>query len=126
MDSNTLEGRKAQIEETMDSGEFFLSGMRTRISNLQTKRDSLKAVLSGLEAEERALKLKQTKLKGLQISQDSRHRQENESTKSEFRHSEELLWASKLDKEEKFRKLELDVETIKKKKGIISSQPISL
>ena len=126
MDANTLEGRKAQIEETMDSGEFFLSGMRTRISNLQTKRDSLKAVLSGLEAEERALRLKQTKLKGLQISQDLRHRQETESTKSEFRSSEELLWASKLDKEEKLKKLEIDVETLKKKKGIIPSQQTSL
>lgn len=125
MDANTLEGRKATIEETIDSGEFFLAGIRARVSNLQTKRDSLKSTFSALESEERSLKLRHTKLKGLQISQDLRHRQEREATKAEFRTSEDLLLASKLDKAEKLKRLEVDLASLRKKKGLVNQPSLS-
>lgn len=125
MDANTLEGRKATIEETMDSGEFFLSGIRTRVKNLQIKRDSLKSAFSALEAEERTLKLKHTKLKGLQLSQDLRHRQERDAMRAEVRSSEDLLLASKLDKAEKLKRLEVDLGSLKKRKGLLSHPSLS-
>jgi hypothetical protein len=121
---SSLEGRKAMIEETMDSGEFFLSSLRNRVSNLQSKRDALRATLNELTSEERTLKVRQNTLNGLKISQDLRHRQDMEAVKSEFHASEELLWASKMDKEEKLRKLEADVIALRKRKGLIDGSNI--
>jgi hypothetical protein len=118
MNDSSLEGRKAMIEEAIDSGEFFLSSLRNRVGNLQTKRDSLRSILGELQAEERSLKVKETKLNGLKISQDLRHRQELESAKADFKSSEELLWASKLEKEDKLKRLESELISLRKRKGL--------
>lgn len=66
---DTLDGRKAQLADTIDSGEFFLSQMRTKIEAMNTKRDSLKVTLAALEQEEKNFRIKQSKLNGLLISQ---------------------------------------------------------
>lgn len=123
--SATLEERKTFIEETMDSAEFFLSNLRNRLSNLQSKRDVLRSTLNELEAEEKSLKVKKNTLSGLKLSQDSRHRQDMEALKSELNSAQELLWASKIDKEEKLRRVEADVIALRKRKGIIPEDPSS-
>jgi hypothetical protein len=124
-DQSSLEGRRALIEEAMDSGEFFLSSIRNRVDTLQSKRDALRATLNDLHSEERSLKVTENMLKGLKISQDLRHRQEVERIKSEFKMSEELLWASKLEKEEKLKKLEVDVAALRRRKGLAERPSLS-
>lgn len=119
MDESQLDGRKAIFEEAMDSGEFFLSGLRVRISQLQTKRDILKSQLTSLESEERALKVQQNKITGVLLSQEMRNRNELESLKAEFQTSEELLWASRLEKEDKCKKLEIEIESMRRKRGLV-------
>lgn len=118
MDSIHLDGRKAIIEEAMDSGEFFLSGLRQRISGLQSRRDGLKSLLNSLESEERVLRVQHNKVQGALLSQDQRHRQEMEVLKSEFKTSEEVLWASRMEKEEKCRKLEIEIDSIRRRRGL--------
>lgn len=124
-DQASLEGKRALIEETMDSGEFFLSSIRNRVDTLQAKRDSLRAALNELHNEERSLKVTENRLKGLKLSQDLRHRQEVERMKSEFKMSEELLWASKLEREEKLRKLDADLSALRRRKGLAERPSLS-
>ncbi len=64
-----LDDRKILLAESIDSGEFFLSQLRQKLTALQNKRNSLKATLVSLESEERSLKVKHSKLNGLSISQ---------------------------------------------------------
>ncbi len=121
---SSLEGRKAIIEETIDSGEFFLSNLRNRVSNLQAKRDALRATLSELTAEERSLKVRENTLNGLKISRDMQHRQDMEALKSQYKSVEELLWASTIEKQEKLAKFEADVITLRRRKGLIEGSNI--
>ncbi len=65
----TLEGRMAQLADSIDSGEFFLSQMRLKIETLTAKRDTMKSASAMLEQEEKNLRIKQSKLNGLLISQ---------------------------------------------------------
>ena len=64
-----LDDKKVLLAESIDSGEFFLSQLRQKVSTLQNKRNTLKSTLNALEAEERSLKVKHSKLNGLSISQ---------------------------------------------------------
>lgn len=118
MNDESLTGRKTQIEESMDSAEFFLSGIRQKIGILQAKRDGLKSTLNSLESEERSLKVKMNKLQGLMISQELRNRQDLEHARAQFKSSEELLWSSRVEKEDKCKKLETDIEAMRKKRGL--------
>jgi hypothetical protein len=120
MNDDSLDERRTRIEQSIDSGEFFLSGLKQKLSLLQAKRDALKSTLNGLESEERNLKVKQNKLQGLLISQDSRQKREIEDAKAQYKSSEELLWASRFEKEEKCKKLALDIESIRKRRGLAS------
>ena len=125
MEATSVDGRRALIEESRDSAEFFLSGVKTRISQLQSKRDALRSRLNTLESEERSLKVRQNKLKGISISQELRHRQERDVIESSFKASEELMWASKLEKEDKCRRLEVEVESLKRKRGLVNRPSLS-
>ena len=69
MDSESLDNRRILLEESMDSGEFFLSQLRQRVETLQKKRDSLLSALNGVESEEKTLRIEQNKLQGLLLSQ---------------------------------------------------------
>jgi hypothetical protein len=64
-----LDDKRTLLAESIDSGEFFLSQLRQKITALQARRNTLRASLSTLETEERSLKVKQSKLNGLSISQ---------------------------------------------------------
>ena len=109
----------------MDSGEFYLSGLRQKIAQLRAKRDSVKSTLGSLESEEQSLKVKLNKLQGLLLSQDLRNRQDLEAMKAHFKSAEELLWASRLEKEEKCKKLELDIESMKRKRTLAAKPSLS-
>ena len=117
---NELDGRRTLLAESIDSGEFFLSQLRQKISSLEAKRNNLKAALSTIEAEEKALKVKHSKLNGLVLSQDFKLKKELETTKFEFKAAEELIWESRLEKEQKCKKLEMDIENLKRKRGLVS------
>ena len=69
MDSESLDNRRILLEESMDSGEFFLSQLRQRVETLQKKRDSLLSALNAVEREEKTLRIEQNKLQGLLLSQ---------------------------------------------------------
>ena len=43
---------------------------------------------------------------------------ELDSVRSEFKAAEELLWESRLEKEEKCKKLESEIEALKRKRGV--------
>jgi phage shock protein A len=66
---NELDGKRTLLAESIDSGEFFLSQLRNKISNLEAKRNGLRASLNAIEAEEKSLKVKHSKLNGLILSQ---------------------------------------------------------
>jgi chromosome segregation ATPase len=119
MDVSQLDGRKAFIEEAIDSGEFFLSSLRERISQLKSRRDGLKSVLTSLESEERLLKIQQNKIQGALLSQDLRHGQEVDSLRSAFESAEELLWASRMEKDDKCKKLEMELEGMRRKRALV-------
>lgn len=122
---DTLEGRKAQLADSIDSGEFFLSQMRTKVETLTSARDSVKSALAALEQEEKSLRVKQSKLNGLLISQyvllfmcfaftdrDLRVRHELEAARLNFKSAEDLLVASLVEKEQKCQKLENDIRIL--------------
>lgn len=64
-----IESKRTLLDESIDSGEFFLGQLRQRIQTLQTKRDTLKSSLAAVESEERTLRIQQNKLEGLLLSQ---------------------------------------------------------
>jgi chromosome segregation ATPase len=66
---NELDGRRTLLAESIDSGEFFLSQLRQKIANLEAKRNNLRTSLASIESEEKALKVKHSKLNGLVLSQ---------------------------------------------------------
>ena len=50
----------------------------------------------------------------LNISRQSRARQDLENARNEFKYAEEHLWMSRLDKDEKCKKLEFEIASIRK------------
>jgi hypothetical protein len=111
----SIDGKKAELEESMSSGEFFLSQMRSKIDTLTKKRDSLKTSLAAIDGEERSLLVKQSKLNGILISQDMRIKQELDVARSGYRMAEDLLYASQIEKEEKCKKLENDIRNLQQR-----------
>jgi hypothetical protein len=51
-------------------------------------------------------------------SRDLKLQRELDSVRSEFKTAEELLWESRLEKEEKCKKLEMEIEALKRKRGV--------
>ncbi len=51
-------------------------------------------------------------------SRDLKLQRELDSVRSEFKTAEELLWESRLEKEEKCKKLETEIEALKRKRGV--------
>jgi hypothetical protein len=51
---------------------------------------------------------------------DFKLKKELDSAQSEFKAAEELIWESRLEKEEKCKKLEIDIENLKRKRGLAS------
>ena len=129
MDYASLDSKRALLEESIDSGEFFLSQLRQRLQVLQSKHSGVTASLSTVQSEEKALRIQLNKLQGLMISQyvisafkehffsDQRSRQDVENLRNGFRSTEEHLWASRLDKEAKCKRLEGEIEALKRKPG---------
>jgi len=52
------------------------------------------------------------------LFRDLKLQRELDSVKSEFKAAEELLWESRLEKEEKCKKLEAEIENLKRKRGL--------
>jgi hypothetical protein len=49
---------------------------------------------------------------------DLKVQRELDTVRNEFKTAEESLWESRLEKEEKCKKLEMEIETIKRKRGL--------
>ncbi len=110
--SGSLEGRRALVEESLESAETFIKGLDERIQIRAAMRNRKRAELKLVEEERRDLGVKLAKLEGLQLSQESRQRKEIEVVKSNYKLMEDNLQMAVLENERKLKFLQEEVRRL--------------